>query len=563
MKPTFSLPSRTQALREMEQGVDLLVIGGGITGAGIAWDAALRGVRVGVVEQADWAFGTSSRSTKLIHGGLRYLARGELGLVREVGRERAIVHRLAPHLVRPIKLLLPICKHGPYGKTSTSLALWLYDRLAGVTQRERRRMLSKKDTLRREPGLQQEGLLGGGMYVEYRTDDSRLTLEVLKAAHFAGASLAHYTKVTELLYDDRGKVCGARATDRLTGREHLLRARVVVNAAGPWVDQLREADGGLQGKRLHVTKGVHLTVKHEHLPIRHALYLPADDGRMIFLIPREAVTYIGTTDTDYQGDLQKPLCTVEDANYLLQAVNRRFPGAHLTLDHVESTWAGLRPLLHEPGKSPSELSRKEEIFKSRSGLYSIAGGKLTGFRKMAEKIVDLAVADLTAEGGGATRHYAACATGHTPLSGGDVGGHGFEPFVHSMLRSGIEQYGLPTDMVHRLLRLYGSNIRTIFRSLDQDPALRERVGGPLPILRAEVHYAVHHEMVTSLSDFLLRRTGDLLFAKREAELAAPRLLSEFAALLNWQESDKWEQWRQWEETVAEYSLYGVRQKGGA
>ncbi|HEU4963453.1 MAG TPA: glycerol-3-phosphate dehydrogenase/oxidase [Bacilli bacterium] len=562
MRPTFSTETRFASLREMEaHGVDLLVIGGGITGAGIAWDAALRGLRVGLVEQHDWAYGTSSRSTKLIHGGLRYLAQGEIALVREIGRERTIVHNLAPHLVHPMKLLLPIYKRGPYGKWSTSLGLWLYDRLAGVKRTERRRMLSRKSTLRREPGLRLDGLLGSGLYVEYRTDDSRLTLEVLKSAHLAGAYLAHYAQVTDLLYDDHGQVCGARALDRLSGREHRLRAQVVINATGPWVDTVRRKDGDLRGKRLHVTKGVHLTVSRDRLPIEHALYLGAEDGRMIFLIPREAVTYIGTTDTDYEGDLQKPLCTATDTAYLLRAVNRQFPGAHLTPDDVQSAWAGVRPLVHEPGKGPSELSRKEEIMRSRSGLYSIAGGKLTGFRKMAEKIVNLAVADLQARTPSGTTSAVgrsrprACATAYTPLSGGDVGGLGFEPFQHSMMRTGYEQYGLGHEVLHRLLRLYGSNIRTIFAYLNRDPSLNKRIAGPLPILLAEVRYAVEQEMTVSLADYLIRRTGDGLFARKEAEQTAPALLEAFADMLGWEERERAKQWQGWQDALREYNPY--------
>jgi glycerol-3-phosphate dehydrogenase len=301
---------------------------------------------------------------------------------------------------------------------------------------------------------------------------------------------------------------------------------------------------------------VHLTIGREHLPIEHALYIAADDGRMIFLIPRESVVYIGTTDTDYQGDLQKPLCTVEDAHYLLRAVNQQFPGAQLTLNHVLSSWAGLRPLLHEPGKGPTELSRKEEIFKSRSGLYSIAGGKLTGFRKMAEKIVDLAVADLTERVGSGPYALRPCTTSHTPLSGGDIGEQGLESFRHSMFGTGVEQYGLGKEVLHRLLRLYGSNVRTIFRYLDEDISLKKRGVRSLPIIRAEIKYAVEQEMVVSLTDYLLRRTGDLLFAKREAERAAPELLAEFAAFLDWGEGEMWEQWQRWEAAVNEYRPCG-------
>ncbi|MBL0387667.1 glycerol-3-phosphate dehydrogenase/oxidase [Tumebacillus sp. ITR2] len=548
MKVSFSKQTREQDLQEMAgNGVDVLVIGGGITGAGIAWDAAQRGLRVGVLEQRDWACGTSSRSTKLIHGGLRYLAQGEIALVREVGRERALLHRLAPHIVHPMNLLLPIYRGGAYSRIGASIGLWLYDRLAGVKHAERRRMLSKMRTLEVEPGLKAEGLRGGGLYVEYRTDDSRLTMEVLKTANQEGALLANYAKVTELLYDS-GRVCGVRVDDQLGDRKLDIPAKIVVNAAGPWVDEVREFDGEVTGKRLHLTKGVHLTVDAVDLPLRHAVYTGTDDGRMMFLVPRGKRVYIGTTDTTYTGEIAKPICTEEDMEYLLRAVNQNFPDVKLSREHVKSSWAGLRPLLHEDGKSPSELSRKEEIFHNESGLYSIAGGKLTGFRKMAEKIVDLVTQDLeTAEG----RTFKPCSTDLTPLSGGSTGGLGFEPFYRAMQIIGQEEYYLQEDVLDALLNRYGSNVRTILRYIEDDPRMAERVGGRLPVLRGELRYSVEHEMTLSLADFLVRRTGDLLFSAEEALDSAPALLEALAELLGWGERERTRQWDAWEEAVEE------------
>ncbi|PWK14403.1 glycerol-3-phosphate dehydrogenase/oxidase [Tumebacillus permanentifrigoris] len=549
MKVGFSKQTRAQDLQEMaSHGVDLLVIGGGITGAGIAWDAAQRGLRVGVLEQRDWACGTSSRSTKLIHGGLRYLAQGEIALVREVGRERAILHRLAPHTVYPMKLLLPIYRGGEYSKIGASVGLWLYDRLAGVKRAERRRMLSKTRTRQLEPGLNEAGLRGGGLYVEYRTDDSRLTMEVLKTASQSGARLANYAKVTELRYDESGRVNGVHVQDLVGKRTLEISAKVVVNAAGPWVDEVRRFDGALTGKRLHLTKGVHLTVDQADLPLQHAVYTGTDDGRMIFLVPRGKRVYIGTTDTNYTGDIAKPICTREDAEYILRAVNQNFPHVNLRMEHVKSSWAGLRPLLHEDGKSPSELSRKEEIFKNESGLYSMAGGKLTGFRKMAEKIVDRVTQDLIqAEG----RTFKSCSTDLTPLSGGSTGGQGFEPFYEAMQIIGQEEYCLQVDVIDALLLRYGSNIRTILRYIEEQGRMAERVGGRLPILRAEVRYSVEHEMTLSLVDFLVRRTGDLLFAAEEALEAAPALLDALVEFHGWDESERKRQWQAWEEAIEE------------
>ncbi|MCU0355611.1 MAG: glycerol-3-phosphate dehydrogenase/oxidase, partial [Cytophagales bacterium] len=354
------------------QPLDLLVVGGGITGAGIALDAATRGMRVGLLEMQDFAAGTSSRSTKLIHGGLRYLKQLEFKLVAETGRERRIVYENGPHVTRAEPMLLPLVKGGSLGRWSASLGLAVYDWLAGVGQAERRRMLSAAETLDFEPLLDTQNLTGGAYYYEYRTDDARLTLEVLKEAVARGARAVNYAKVTGFLYENQ-KIAGAKATDLLTGETYEIAAKVVVNASGPWVDTLDALDNTARIGKLYLTKGVHIVVAHEKLPLRQSAYFDVPDGRMVFAIPREGKTYIGTTDTPYQGDMVHPEMTAEDRDYLLQAANHLFPVANLTPANVESHWVGLRPLIRQPGKGPSEISRKDEIFKYDSGLISIAG----------------------------------------------------------------------------------------------------------------------------------------------------------------------------------------------
>ncbi|MEY4930014.1 MAG: hypothetical protein RI909_738, partial [Bacteroidota bacterium] len=369
------------------ESFDLLIIGGGITGAGIALDAASRGLKTALVEKHDFAFGTSSRSTKLIHGGLRYLKQLEFGLVKEVGSERAVVHKLAPHLVVPEKMLLPLYEKRGFGSVLTSFGLKLYDFLAGVKPEDQRRMLTRHQTLKQEPLLNPLDVKGGAIYAEYRTDDARLTIEIMKTAVKHGARVVNYCEAVDFIYQD-GIIQGIKAIDHLKAQHFDIRATVVVNAAGPWVDTLRDVNQSKQGKRLHLTKGVHLVVAHEKLPVKQAIYFDVEDGRMIFAIPRGRTTYIGTTDTNYTGSLEEVLTSQHDAEYLIKAVNQTFPSANLSLSDIESSWAGLRPLIHEDGKSASELSRKDEIFESDSGLISIAGGKLTGYRKMAERIVD-------------------------------------------------------------------------------------------------------------------------------------------------------------------------------
>jgi glycerol-3-phosphate dehydrogenase len=503
----FSAHHRTLFLDQMRrQPLDLLVVGGGITGAGIALDAATRGMRVGLLEMQDFAAGTSSRSTKLIHGGLRYLKQLEFKLVAETGRERRIVYENGPHVTRAEPMLLPLVKGGSLGRWSASLGLAVYDWLAGVGQAERRRMLSAAETLDFEPLLDTQNLTGGAYYYEYRTDDARLTLEVLKEAVARGARAVNYAKVTGFLYENQ-KIAGAKATDLLTGETYEIAAKVVVNASGPWVDTLDALDNTARIGKLYLTKGVHIVVAHEKLPLRQSAYFDVPDGRMVFAIPREGKTYIGTTDTPYQGDMVHPEMTAEDRDYLLQAANHLFPVANLTPANVESHWVGLRPLIRQPGKGPSEISRKDEIFKYDSGLISIAGGKLTGYRKMAERIVNLAAVRLRQRD---KRTFGPCQTHKTPISGGTVGGSaGYTAFVKEKTRQGV-LLGLETAEAEALSRFYGANVPLVYEYLKNASTDHAAYGLP-PAMLAQLRYSIEHEMATCPADFFVRRTGALYF----------------------------------------------------
>jgi glycerol-3-phosphate dehydrogenase len=504
------MKARDTVWRALGEGeFDLLVVGGGITGAGIALDAATRGMKVALVEMQDYAAGTSSRSTKLVHGGLRYLKQFEVRMVAEVGKERAVVYENGPHVTTPEWMLLPMYRGGSLGPLATSLGLRLYDWLAGVRRSERRSMLSAEEALRREPLLRPEGLLGGGYYVEYRTDDARLTIETLKKAVEAGAVCLNYAKAEGLLYGDDGRACGARVVDRRSGAACDVRARVVVNATGPWVDGLREQDRSKRGKTVRLTKGVHLVFDGARFPLRQAIYFDTPDGRMAFAIPRDGKTYLGTTDTDYRGDTANPAMSAEDRTYLLGVANHLFPSLELTADDVESSWAGLRPLVYEEGKAPSEVSRRDEIFESPSGLITIAGGKLTGYRKMAEGIVDHVAARLEAGGAGP---FGPCATRVLPLSGGDVGGSaGWATYAAARTAEG-EALGLPRDAAARLARRYGSNAPEVLRCAAgaSARASAERAGLPLDVY-ATLVYAMEREQALTPADYWVRRTGDLFF----------------------------------------------------
>jgi glycerol-3-phosphate dehydrogenase len=291
-------------------------------------------------------------------------------------------------------MLLPIIKNGSLGQNSSSLGLWVYDFLAGVKKTERRKMLSKEKALSYEPLLNKEKLTGGGIYFEYRTDDARLVIELIKTAHQHGAISLNYCEAAKFVYDTTGKIKAVEVLDKLTNKTFVVESEYVVNAAGPGVDLIRKKDNSLHGKRLLLTKGVHLVFPKEKMPLKQAVYFDVADGRMIFAIPRGEITYVGTTDTIYNQDIDRPLVSKSDVDYTINAINDMFPSLNVSASDIQSSWAGLRPLIHEDGKSPSELSRKDEIMVSDSGLISIAGGKLTGYRLMAEKIVTLVVAGL-------------------------------------------------------------------------------------------------------------------------------------------------------------------------
>lgn len=517
----FSVLHRPETVERLcSETFDLLVIGGGVTGAGIALDAAKRGLSVALVEKQDFGAGTSSRSTKLIHGGLRYLKQFEFALVREVGLERETVHRNAPHIVIPEKMLLPIIKGGSLGKLPASVGLYVYDLLAGVRRKERRKMLSLRETEEREPLLRKEGLLAGALYWEYRTDDARLVTELAKTAHAQGALLLSYCQLDSLLIED-GRVGGGTVSDLIGQKAFTIRAKKVVNAAGPWVDRVRSTAEEVKGKRLHLTKGIHLVFDHGRLPVRQALYFDVEDGRMLFAIPRDGCTYVGTTDTTYTDRLERPRVSRADVDYILAATNRMFNIEPLVESDIRSTWAGLRPLIHEDGKSPSELSRKDEIFISGQGLISIAGGKLTGFRKMAERTVDLCLRQMEEE---SARPFTPCSTHDLVLTGGDV--RNAPSFLMSLPEETVLYFG--KHLLQQLYHRYGGNAKGIAMAA----VMRE--GPPATaLLLAELEYGVHHEMVTELSDFLIRRTGRLYFSKAEADLHADLLNRNLADLLDW------------------------------
>jgi glycerol-3-phosphate dehydrogenase len=489
---TFSEQTRAASLTRMaEDRFDVLVIGGGITGVGIALDAATRGLSVALVEKDDFAAGTSGRSSRLVHGGLRYLEHGEFGLVRESLRERGILYRLAPHLVRPVPMYMLA---GDLRRQVTYRAgLTAYEALAAGRNIGYHTAVSAGRVAEAIPGF--GGRSRGVRYFECQVDDARLTIEVARAAAAAGARLANHARVTGLLGE--GRVTGAAVTDEVTGQGFEVRARAVVNAAGIWAERVADlASGSGYGVQLRPSKGVHLVFAPGAVRTTAAVVAPsaAGDGRFIFIVPWEDRVYAGTTDTPYQGNLDDPAVGEADRDYIVAAVAGLFPD--VTRDDVVAAWAGLRPLLagnDGADTKSSDLSRRHAVFTGPFGLYTITGGKLTTYRAMAEDLVDRVAADLGGAG--------PCRTREIPL-----GLHGPAAAAVRLARDEVTRLGLPPRTAVRLVQRYGDDWRQAVRLIGEDVSLGEPVTDGAPVLGVEVALARSREMALTDRDVYVRRT---------------------------------------------------------
>ncbi len=514
-----AMDQREEALAGMAgTRLDLLVIGGGITGAGVAREAALRGLRVGLVERNDFAAGTSSRSTKLVHGGLRYLKSGDFRLVREAVLERQRLIQMAPHLVRSAAFLFPVYRGDPDPLWKLRIGLTLYDWFAGRHRVPRHQVHAPAGVLAQEPLLQPAGLTGGAIYTDAVTDDARLTLAVLASARQAGALVANYTEVTGFTHGQppRRQVTAVCLRDHLGDASLTVGCRTVLNATGPWLDALRRLEDPGAVPVLRPTKGVHVAVPGHRLPLRQAVVLRSTDRRLMFAIPSGDYTYIGTTDTDYDGDLGEPPVDAADVDYILAAVNRSFPDCRLTVPDVVSVWAGLRPLLDPgDGRRPAEVSRDYRLFRSPGGLVSVGGGKLTTFRAMAVQIVD----ELLPESRGRVPAVAAVA----PLPGAA------RP-TPAEVAAAAASAGVPQELAVELAGRHGSDFIQVLAELrpgDLD-APRRTV-----CLRLQTRYAVRHELARRLADVLVRRTPEFLFSADNGRDLAAAVAADMAELLGW------------------------------
>ena len=509
---------------------DLLVIGGGIVGAGVARDAAMRGLRVVLVEQQDLAFGTSSRSSKLVHGGLRYLEQGEFSLVFESVSERRVLMEIAPHLVTPLGFLFPVYQGAKLGPFALNLGMWLYDGLSLFRSPKIHKKLSARDVAEEEPSLCRDGLRGAPLYYDCATDDARLTLETALDAQAHGATLLTWTKVVDFLRHPSGRITGVRAKRAFDGEMVDLEARVVINATGPWTDAVRDP-GNAKAPLLRPTKGVHVVVPRERLPLRHAVVCShPDDKRVLFALPWGDRSYIGTTDTDYTGDPADVACDAADVTYLLACMARYFPGARLTADDILATWAGLRPLISSEG-SASNVSREHEIVVDADGLITIAGGKLTTYRKMSAEVVDRAVAMLRLTGAIAAPLREAY-TARQPLPGAVGWPEDDDPArVEALVKSVAPE--LDEDSVELFVHTYGTRAVDVARLIKANPSLDAPLSPGRPERLAQVDFAVDRELAQTVRDVLVRRTQLYFRAADQGLSAAPVVAARMQAKLGW------------------------------
>ena len=521
----FSAETRAAHLAALpNETADLLVIGGGITGAGIARDAAMRGLKTVLVDAGDFGWGTSSRSSRLIHGGLRYLEHGWLRLIFEASRERRILLRIAPHLVRPRAFVFPAHQGSRVTRFQISAAVWLYDLLAMFRNVHAHRLLSRNGVLKIEPLLRDKGLRGGAMYWDAQTDDARLVLATIRSAHRHGARCISYARVVALDKAD-GRVRGGVIEDGLTGARVSVRAHAVVNATGPWSDTLRLLDEPGASPLLRPTKGAHIAVPQHRIGNTGAVTLLSPiDGRVMFILPWGDVTIVGTTDTEEVVAPDDVAADQQDVVYLVRSANAVFPNARLGLEDVIAAWAGLRPLLRGGGESTATVPREHRIVQSASGLVTIAGGKLTTYRAMAEQTVDVVVRRLH-ETDGRPRPPRA-ATDEEPLPGGEVSD--LESLTAEMMKEGLAE-----GRARHLVTTYGTEATALANLMTKEEALAVPLLDGGPWLAAEVVYQARREMALSVSDVMIRRTHIYHLRSDQGMVAAPFVARLLAAELGW------------------------------
>jgi len=606
---TFSLKSRTESIAKMKlELLDVLIIGGGITGSGVALQASACQMKTGLIEMQDFAEGTSSRSTKLVHGGIRYLKNFDVEVVADTVKERAVLQQIAPHIPRADPMLLPIYDEpkATFNLFSIKVAMDFYDQLANVTGTKlENHLLTKEEVLQLEPQLNPKGLLGGGVYLDFRNNDARLVIENLKQAAADGGYLVNRVQAVGFLLNEKGKVIGVQAKDLLNDEQFQIRAHVVINTTGPWSDKVRALDKQEDViPMIRPTKGVHLVVDNKKLNVLQPTYFDSgqQDGRMIFVIPRENKTYFGTTDTDFHGDYQHPTVEQEDVDYLLEVINHRYPVARLTIHDIEASWVGLRPLiatnsgsdynggnkgrvadasfhkviqvvekylnkqvtrleveqvlnnldvaLSETDSHPSAISRGSILEVAENGLLTLAGGKITDYRKMAKGALKVIQKRLAAE---FQKSFTLIDSTKYPVSGGNLNPLQVEEELHELALLGMEK-GLAEEDAHELAHLYGSNTEQVLERIDKisptsSLSLKETIG---------LHYAMEEELTLTPADYLIRRTNHLLFRRDTLDQVKQDVIEEMAAYYNWSLAKQEEYQAQLNKAILESDLTALK-----
>jgi len=521
-----------------ETTYDVIIIGAGITGAGVAREATMRDLKVACVDMQDFAAGTSSRSSKMAHGGLRYLTTGEMDLVREASRERNWMRNHIPHLVRPIPFYLPCFKDGKYKKRELTSAVKIYDFLSDNKSEfknfKKHKWCSPTKIFEKEPEILRDGNLGGAIYYDTNIDDARLTIEILKEAIIRGADALNYCKVIGYVKVD-GKIIGVKCKDFENDKNFEIRGTLVVNATGIWTDELLEHHPeNLPKPLIRPTKGVHLQYRREHINNKMADALYSNiDRRIFFVLPRgENFTIIGTTDTDYKGDLANPFCTKEDADYLIKSTKFFFPNADLSYDNILSTYAGIRPLVMQKGKTESEVSRTHIIFLSENGLITITGGKLTEWRAMAEDLCDKIAEMKIFPNIKREKHFSKQRFAISLEK---------EDWIDELKEMNIM---IDSDIADHLYQQYGRGAFNILDIIKQDDSLKERIIAENNFIKAEIIYCLKHELTPHLIDVFCRRTEmSLWISHKEVNKAAQIVADLMASEYSWNETKKEEEIR--------------------
>ena len=522
----FSAKTRKELLQNLNPFYDLLIIGGGITGAGTAMAAAKTGLKTLLIDKNDFAYGTSSRSSKMIHGGLRYLQQMNFALVKESLTERELLMKLLPNQVFAQEYVYPVYEYSKNSRFEVKLGMIGYDLLAGSQRIGHHHHWTPDEFAAKEPAINREKLTGGFVYHDCLVDDSRLTLAAIQSAAAAGVECLSYFKLEKL--KKQGDNWALKCHDELdNSQEYSFNAAAIINATGPWTDEIRNL-AGYKNKVLRPTKGVHLVFKKNRLPLKRSVVIFGEDGRMIFTVPKGDYTYLGTTDTDYNESIDSVFPDNKDRDYLLKAANNAFNDAHLTENDIISAWAGLRPLIGAEG-DPSDINRDFEIISDENNFLSIAGGKLTTFRVMGLKIIRELLQKNPKEGVNAPDDNAGS---DSPLWGGNI--LNFPIFLDENIEIYSEKWGLRDKTIERLIRLYGTRFSMIFSNCKK----KCHYIASSDIIEEEILYQIQHEMALTLEDVMWRRLSLLLFEDNNGLDIVDEIAKIMAKELKWKRKEK-------------------------